>query len=68
MDYVDEPEAAGRPPRDAEGSAISPALVELSIEMRAGKLATVSGDIERVIGRPPASFAQFARDHRAAWA
>jgi uncharacterized protein YbjT (DUF2867 family) len=66
--YVDEPEDAGRPPRDAEGIAASAALVELSAEMRAGKLAAVSGDLERLIGRPPASFACFARDNRASWA
>jgi hypothetical protein len=36
--------------------------------MRAGKLAAVSGDFERLAGRPPATFATFAADHRAAWA
>ena len=65
--YVDEPEDAGRPPRDADGMAASVALVELSAEMRAGKLAGVSGDVERLTRRPPVSFARFARDHRAAW-
>lgn len=65
--YVDEPEDAGRPPHDADGIAASAALVELSAEMRAGKLADVSGDVERLTGRPPVSFARFARDHRAAW-
>ena len=57
-----------RPPRDAESIALSAALVELSAEMRLGKLAGVSGDIASLIGRSPASFAQFARDHRTAWA
>jgi uncharacterized protein YbjT (DUF2867 family) len=65
--YVDEPEDAGRPPRDPDGIAASDALVELSAEMRAGRLAAVSGDVASLTGRPPASFARFARDHRAAW-
>jgi uncharacterized protein YbjT (DUF2867 family) len=65
--YVDEPEDAGRPPRDTDSIAISVALVELGAEMRAGKLAAVSGDVARLTGRPASSFVRFASDHRAAW-
>jgi uncharacterized protein YbjT (DUF2867 family) len=68
VEYIDEPEDAGRPPAGAESIVASAALVELSAEMRAGNLAAVSGDFERLAGRPPATFATFAADHRAAWA
>jgi len=33
-----------------------------------GKLATPSGDVAQVLGRPPRSFAEWARDHAAAFA
>jgi uncharacterized protein YbjT (DUF2867 family) len=66
--YVDGPEDAVQPPRDPEGVAVSAALVGLGGEMRAGNLAAVSADTERLLGRQPRSFARFARDHRAAWA
>ena len=60
--YVDEPE---RLP-DEGRRATSAALREFGAEMRAGRLAAVTGDLERLTGRPAISFAQFARDY--AWA
>jgi uncharacterized protein YbjT (DUF2867 family) len=80
--YVDEPEDAGRPQvgeaQHAVGGgeralgesrrAISKALREFGAEMRAGRLAAVTGDVERLTGRPTISFAQFARDYGWAFA
>lgn len=51
----------GVPPSYAE------ALVDLHRTYRGGIGAEPSGDVERVLGRPPHSFATFARDHAAAW-
>ena len=39
------------------------ALIELIMIKRAGATAAVSPDVERLIGRKPISFEQFARDH-----
>ena len=61
--YVDEPEDAGRPPRDDAERATAIALREFGEEMRAGRLAAVTGDVERLTGRPAIAFDQFARDH-----
>ena len=61
--YVDEPEDAGRPPRDETERATAVALREFGEEMRAGRLATVTSDVERLTGRPAIAFDQFARDH-----
>ena len=65
--YVDEPEDAGRSqddePGDAGPSQAGAALREFGAEMRAGRLAAVTGDVERLTGRPTISFAQFARDY-----
>jgi uncharacterized protein YbjT (DUF2867 family) len=80
--YADEPEDAGRPQAGearheaGEGErtlgesrrAISEALREFGAEMRAGRLAAVTGDVERLTGRPTISFAQFARDYGWAFA
>lgn len=65
--YLDEAEDADDPPRDREAIALSEALVELSAEMRTGKLGAVSDDAERLLGRPPGTFLQFARDYRQTW-
>src|SRR5439155_1415057 len=35
--------------------------------VRQGFCAPVSADVQTVLGRPPVSFAQFARDHAACW-
>jgi uncharacterized protein YbjT (DUF2867 family) len=70
--YVDEPEDAGRSqddePGDAGPSQAGAALREFGAEMRAGRLAAVTGDVERLTGRPTISFAQFARDYGWAFA
>jgi uncharacterized protein YbjT (DUF2867 family) len=60
--YVDESEDAGRPSAGEAQRAVSEALREFGAEMRAGRLAVVTGDVERLTGRPPISFGQFARD------
>ena len=64
--YVDEPEDAGRPSSDETQRVVDAALREFGREMRAGRLATVTGDVERLTGRPAISFEQFLADH--AWA
>ncbi len=67
ISYRDEPEEAGSPEPAAAQSAARlaerEALRELGTEMRAGRLAAVTGDLERLTGRPPISFEQFARDN-----
>lgn len=44
------------------------ALLDLQRLYREGKAATVTGDVERILGRKPLDFAQFARDYRSALA
>ncbi len=66
--WVDEPEDAGRAPRDDTERAVDAALREFAGEMRAGRLAVITDDVERLTGRPATSFAQFARDHAGAFA
>jgi uncharacterized protein YbjT (DUF2867 family) len=61
--YADEPEDAGRAPRDEAERVVGVALSEFGEEMRAGRLATVTSDVERLTGRPAIAFDQFARDH-----
>jgi uncharacterized protein YbjT (DUF2867 family) len=61
--YADEPEDGGLPPRDETDRVIGAALREFGQEMRAGRLAAVTGDVERLTGRPAIAFEQFARDH-----
>lgn len=68
--------AGGRQPAAGEGErvlgesrrALSEALREFGAEMRAGRLAAVTGDVECLTGRPTISFAQFARDYGWAFA
>ncbi len=38
-------------------------LLRIYAQLRAGAAARVSGDVDALIGRPPRSFAAFARDH-----
>jgi uncharacterized protein YbjT (DUF2867 family) len=66
--YLDEPEDAGRPPGDGPQRAVGAALREFGDEMRAGRLATVTGDVERLTGRPAIRFAQFVSDYGWAFA
>ena len=43
------------------------ALIDLQRLYREGKAATVTRDVEQLLGRKPLDFAQFARDHRDAF-
>lgn len=43
------------------------ALLDLQRLYREGKAATVTQDVEQILGRKPISFAQFSRDYRAAF-
>ena len=54
-EFVADAVAAGVPPEDAE------ALADLFVEVLDGRNASVSGDVERVLGRPATDFAAFAR-------
>ena len=54
-------EGAGLPPQRAER------LIGFYRLVRQGFCAPVSADVQTVLGRPPVSFAQFARDHAACW-
>ncbi|MEW9533853.1 SDR family oxidoreductase [Microbispora sp. NPDC049125] len=60
-DYRDQLSAAG----------LDPAFIETAVNgarlIAQGGNATVTGDIERVLGRPPRTFAAWAHDHRAAF-
>ncbi len=75
-------EAAGKPVRyrdvsDAEykktqlsygiPEGYADALVDLNVYYRGGAGAPVTGDVAAVLGRPPGSFARFARDHASLW-
>ncbi|HEU4408820.1 MAG TPA: SDR family oxidoreductase [Polyangiaceae bacterium] len=42
-------------------------LSRLYADVRAGATAPVTDDVERLLGRPPISLAQFVRDHRPVW-
>lgn len=63
IQYVDVPEAAARQGMAAQG--LPPSLVEAMLELhttiRNGWAAGVSPDMARLLGRPPRSFATFAR-------
>jgi uncharacterized protein YbjT (DUF2867 family) len=58
--------------REAVKPFLSPAYVELLSTLygvvRAGQTAVKSDAVQQILGRPPATLAQFARDHRAVWA
>lgn len=53
--------AAGVPEWNAD------ALLDLQRLYREGKAATVTGDVEQILGRKPTSFAQFCRDYKNAF-
>jgi uncharacterized protein YbjT (DUF2867 family) len=58
--------------RAAVKGVLSPSYTELMSHLyatvRGGQTAVKTGTVEELLGRPPITFAQFARDHRAAWA
>ena len=60
--YLDEPEDAGREAASDDERAVADALREFGAEMRAGRLAAVTGDVQRLTGRPPIGFEQFVSD------
>jgi uncharacterized protein YbjT (DUF2867 family) len=68
--YVDVPPEAARQAMEGAGMPAwnAAAVAELYGYFADGKAAAVTGDIERLTGRPATSFAQFARDHAAAFA
>jgi hypothetical protein len=42
-------------------------LASLDTMVREGEAAGVSPDLARLLGRTPTGYAEFAREHRAAW-
>ena len=68
--YVDVPEEAARAGLEQMGVAepMLSGFLELWAMEKAGGSAMMTDAVERVTGRPPRSFAEFARDHAAAWA
>jgi uncharacterized protein YbjT (DUF2867 family) len=69
VEYVAVSEDDARENLEARGleEPLLGAVLELWAQQRAGALAEVTPDVEQLIDRPPTSFAQFARDHAAAW-
>jgi len=63
--YVETPAAAARRALDEVGATpvMADALMQLFAAMKDGACAAVVADLERLLGRPPISFAQFAKDH-----
>jgi uncharacterized protein YbjT (DUF2867 family) len=62
--HVDVPETATRRALLEVGAppVIADALMQLFAVIKAGAHAAVTADVERLLGRPPISFAQFAKD------
>jgi len=58
--------------RAAVKGMLSPSYTELLSYLystvRAGQTSVTTDTVQKVLGRPPVSFAQFAKDHRAVWA
>jgi uncharacterized protein YbjT (DUF2867 family) len=67
--YVDLPPAALRQALVTAGVPewSADALLDLQQLYREGKAATVTQDVEQILGRKPISFAQFSRDHKYAF-
>lgn len=69
VETVDIPLDVAR--RQMLDSGMDPAFVEVAIDGRAfvavGRNATVTDHVERVLGRPPRTFAAWAADHRHAF-
>jgi uncharacterized protein YbjT (DUF2867 family) len=67
--YVDVPRDAARQAMLAAGMSqqYAEAISELMDDYRAGKMAAVTDDVERVTGKKPRTLAEFVREHRAAF-
>lgn len=69
VEYVDVPEAAAR--ASLEGAGVPEPLVSAFLELwalqKGGGAAGVTTTYAELTGRSPRSFAQFVRDHAAAW-
>jgi uncharacterized protein YbjT (DUF2867 family) len=63
---TDEEERARLLAAGASEARVARRLAFLALA-RSGACATISGDVARVLGRPPRSLAQFTRDHADAW-
>ena len=68
--YVDVPEEAARAGLEQLGvpEPMVSGFLELFAMEKAGGAALVTDDVQRVTGKAPRSFADFARDYAAAWA
>jgi (4-alkanoyl-5-oxo-2,5-dihydrofuran-3-yl)methyl phosphate reductase len=68
--FVDVPPAAAREGMVQAGmpAPLAEAMLEVMAAIRAGRAATVTGDVERILGRTPRTFATWARDHAGAFA
>ncbi|KAA9338507.1 SDR family oxidoreductase [Hymenobacter busanensis] len=66
--YVDLPEDAARQGMQGAPQWLVDAMMELNAIGKAGYAATVAPDLERLTGRPARTFAEFAQDHRTAFA
>lgn len=68
--YVDVPPAAARDAMVQSGmpAPFADAMLEVMAAIKAGGADRVSDDVQRVLGRPARSFAEWARDHAAAFA
>ena len=68
--YVDVPEEAARAGLEQMGvpEPMLTAFMELFATEKAGYGGLVTDDVLRVTGKPPRSYADFARDYAAAWA
>jgi (4-alkanoyl-5-oxo-2,5-dihydrofuran-3-yl)methyl phosphate reductase len=68
--YVDVPPAAAREGMVQSGlpAPFAEAMLEVMAAIKAGGADKVTDDVQRVLGRPARSFADWARDHAAAFA
>jgi uncharacterized protein YbjT (DUF2867 family) len=67
--YVDVPETAARSAMSGMGMPgwMVDAMMELHAVDKAGYAAGTTKDAEKILGRAPRTFAQFAKDHASAW-
>lgn len=67
--YVDVPEAAAE--KAMQDAGMPPVMVQWLMDLhriiRQGWGALVTGDVQRLAGRPPRRFAEFARENAAVW-
>lgn len=68
--YIDVPEAAAKSAMLGAGMPLwmVDAMMELHAIDKAGYAASVNDEVARITGTPARSFADFAKDHAAAWA